>query len=898
MESILAVNHDGVLWKIRLHLFWNIDRGYGGNSIMIQILISSLMCLKNSLFNFRKDVIMNLNSINEKILLVPHINGSELKWSLAICGEGCFNLRVCGPEQLAYLALQRIGCIGMDYIGDDEELVFFKSVEHNHPKLKDYLDEKFQNSVLEKLSDTIRNIRKLVPYGDKEKAKKELEEKLKTEQKILLLIYKHYIEKLHNRLDSVLIIRKAIEKYGELNKRNNNPMKETQFAILKEFPLSPLERALLDEVSGGEEFNNKKYEEIEMEKLLIVNDKKTSMTEGKTVYKRFYSIEDEVRSILNDVYNNIQSVDQCVIAVTNPEDYVKEFLKYVNSKGISITFGCGIPIKYSNPGKLLELYRDCLLVKNPKCIKEMLVNEVFCKNKLEEKLKEKFSEKEKFSWDVFCSLLDGLVLTNDLEKSKNNLFKYKEAGKCEGKDNYWNCLMFLAEELALKNKSELKDQKDQVVKFIKEYSVIRGTEEQDKTNKQNMNGINRFNKTLDKKALKIIEKIISMFKIVDRGMVGKRTIRSALETHVNELPSEEGMLHVTNIRDAFFSHRKYLYVAGGHEDNFTGCLDKPKKDKRKKVKQEKFENVIDEELQRVISSFNFADYNLTNADHNLTNTGILDKNKAMCKKLIDLHSKTRVVRWVSFYKQNKVVDGKIFFVPRDSNYEEIKGCRLAIDKKKLNPNNKSYEILNPSYFNEKDSDKEICLPMEIDVGLSKPTGIEDKKWGTLVHNLIEILAASRFVDSGKKDEMRNKLAKEITRHGGYLLGGASAGEVENKLTEVAKNLQNTINQDSEWAKILSSDRNVKVYWEVPYSFKVNEEDNIIRIWSGRIDLVYRADKDNNWHIIDYKTDKGETEDINNYYKNQLNAYKKHAEYITKKGFDARICHIKFTDSGL
>ena len=77
----------------------------------------------------------------------------------------------------------------------------------------------------------------------------------------------------------------------------------------------------------------------------------------------------------------------------------------------------------------------------------------------------------------------------------------------------------------------------------------------------------------------------------------------------------------------------------------------------------------------------------------------------------------------------------------------------------------------------------------------------------------------------------------------------------------------------------------EVYCELPFSYKENDST----LWNGIIDVVYK--KDGKWHIVDYKTN-ADPDDLDEKYKEQLNAYIKAFKITTGYDADALIYHIE------
>ena len=77
----------------------------------------------------------------------------------------------------------------------------------------------------------------------------------------------------------------------------------------------------------------------------------------------------------------------------------------------------------------------------------------------------------------------------------------------------------------------------------------------------------------------------------------------------------------------------------------------------------------------------------------------------------------------------------------------------------------------------------------------------------------------------------------------------------------------------------------EVFCELPFCYNEGER----KIWHGVIDVVYR--KGDRWHIVDYKTN-ADADDLDSYYQEQLETYKKAFKDITGNEADAMVYHIQ------
>lgn len=194
----------------------------------------------------------------------------------------------------------------------------------------------------------------------------------------------------------------------------------------------------------------------------------------------------------------------------------------------------------------------------------------------------------------------------------------------------------------------------------------------------------------------------------------------------------------------------------------------------------------------------------------------------------------------------------------------------------------SYELCNPS---KTVSNSEI---IDIDITDRQQKQVNENNGdtlatiiGTMVHRLMELIITLK--DKTKQDEIVNFVVKEnitkefvdkkqyfidilnnvyITMHNG---GYSQKGKVTQDILPL----------------VLKAD---KVYSEVPFTYKKEKE-----LWNGIIDLIY--EKDGKFHIIDWKTNKDDT-NLDDHYKGQLEAYINAAKQKLNVNIkDALIYHI-------
>ncbi len=483
--------------------------------------------------------------MRERICLAPGANSGELLKSLAMNGINCFGLRIVGAGELARMGLMRSGiAIPDDFVSSKEEVAIVSKA------VKDiaYFG-KATYSDIQQISAAIRQMRSLVPGADEsDKIEKTLEKGIfKDKNSALICAYKNYTEilKRDKLIDLVSLIRKAVSECSSL---------DADFFILKEYPLNPLERSLLNKLSGG------KYEIKSLTDLFGVDNSHIKIES----FRNCYGAPNEVETILADIYSG-KNLDTCTIAVTDANTYGQLFFDYALLYDMPITFGCGIPIINSNPARLLVLYYKWMTggFFGSYSINEILSSSAFDAKKLYELYPE---TDEDFSWGTYSEVLGGLRLTNDAETNNKRLDDYKKAVSEE------ETIPDPEDEKAIKNVRQRKlcipflevlagELSLPTEEFILKYSRIRKGSE---TNSQ------RLLMMLDQSAGRAIYDELKVIRASGVERAAEDMILNVLRIGVASGRSEEGKLFVTTIDGALSSCRKNLYIAGLSASKYPG----------------------------------------------------------------------------------------------------------------------------------------------------------------------------------------------------------------------------------------------------------------------------------------------------------------------------------------
>ncbi len=482
--------------------------------------------------------------MREKIYLAPGASGAELSKRLAMHGVNCFNIRIVGAGELARIALMRSGiAIAEDFVSSREETALVAEAV----KGETYFGKTTYSDIKE-IAGAIRRMRSLVSEGDEPTVINETLSKgiFSEKNAALVSVYKKFMTILSERklIDSVSLVRKAA---------SESIVIDADFYVIEEYPLTPLESFLLKKLSG------EKYSVVSLRDLFGVEEKHLKIKS----FKNCYGAPNELETILTDIYNG-KKLDKCTVAVADTSTYAQIFFDYALLYDLPITFGCGIPIKNSNPARLLVLYYNWMTEGffGAASINAMLNSKAFDSKKLQEIYPE---PDENFSWSVFYETVGNLRLTNDeginrkrIADFKKAILDEKEVTDPESKDyktilRKISCIPFLevlAKELSLPAED-----------FIQKYSMIRKGSE---TNSQ------KLLMMLDLDAVRTIYDELKVIRSAGIEQATEDMILNVLGLSVGNSKSEEGKLYVTGIDGAYSSVRENLYIAGLSASKYPG----------------------------------------------------------------------------------------------------------------------------------------------------------------------------------------------------------------------------------------------------------------------------------------------------------------------------------------
>lgn len=483
--------------------------------------------------------------MQERIILAPGAKSNELVKSLAAAGKNCFNVRILSGAELARLALMRSGItIPEEFLSSREECTIIA----NCVKGETYFGRTTYSDIQE-IAAAIRRMRSLVVEDEDASIRDILAGGIFTEKnQALYSVYKKYMSaiKRENMVDSVSIMKLAIEK--------SKPI-DACFMALEEYPLSPLDAALLRRVSGESE--NKT---ISIRDLFELEEKPVHIEE----IKNCYGAPNEVETIINNIYAD-KKLDQCTVALTDAATYSQLFFDYALLYDIPITFGCGLPIINTNPARLLVQYYKW--ITSGFFGKDSFIDMVSSKAFNKTAWSELFTDlPEGLRLSRINDIIGGLRLTNDEKINSVRLAGYKKAIEAEGqivsKDDAKSYKDYLQRKLCIPFlEIASRELTLPAEEFVAKYSYVR------------RGSTTNADKLLMKMDMAAVAAIYDELGIIRRSGIEQSTddlIMNVLRINVCSERSEPGKLHITNIAGAISTMRQNLYVAGLSASKFPG----------------------------------------------------------------------------------------------------------------------------------------------------------------------------------------------------------------------------------------------------------------------------------------------------------------------------------------
>lgn len=275
--------------------------------------------------------------MKETIIFAPGCNPAALYRETAACGAPLLGCRVMDSEGLAAYALARCGKSALPSCSANDEAYMLYAI------MKDGLDyfrfAVFNDALI--LAGILRKVRALIIDAEPQVMHETLAEGEFTEKnEALALVYDRYTEVkqergLHDHIDC---LRYAL---AETDRVEN-----VDFIVLQEFPLSPLEEALLKKTAGT-------WRTCALRELMPEKPEKQPVR-----FIKAYDTSNEIENVLNEIFEHGWPLDTCTIIAADSRKYAQLLYDAGRLYDTPVTYGTGLPVTNSNAADLLVQYRE------------------------------------------------------------------------------------------------------------------------------------------------------------------------------------------------------------------------------------------------------------------------------------------------------------------------------------------------------------------------------------------------------------------------------------------------------------------------------------------------------------------------------------------------------------
>ena len=450
--------------------------------------------------------------MQERILIAP--NGTELMRTLARYGISTLGLRIMRPVEFAQFALMRSGIpLAETPVTNDTEAAL---IWHFLPEIPYFENASYHDAY--NLANTLRMLRLQITNDERETLAAGLKNSTFTEKNAALLdVYDRYMNALRdkNMIDSIGILRYAISHAKPLT---------AECLVLQEYPLAPLEQALISQISCGNAVT------VSLCELLQKSDKPLTMPK----LTEAYGAANEAENVIGTIYRENLPLDQCTVAVTDTT-YASLLFELTSRFSIPVTFGCGLPVTLTNSAAVLRDYRNWKTSGHCgiNALRALLTSSAFNKKQ-------------------FCEDFGIIHLNTLIETAGSMRLSTDTAVNAARIENY-----------------KLSDDRDEAlvsqlhnifVRFgmdcaalIRRYAIIR------------KNGLGRLDSAAKNMICDTLERFTAM-----AGEPADRLFSDLLETRICAENSREGALHITTISGALTTLRPNLFVMGLSAELFPG----------------------------------------------------------------------------------------------------------------------------------------------------------------------------------------------------------------------------------------------------------------------------------------------------------------------------------------
>ncbi len=479
--------------------------------------------------------------MKETIILTGAVNGAEFMRTLARFGVDQLGVRIMGGVQLAQLALARSGqAVTTPCLTSRETPAFLYSFL---PAIPYFAAASYADA--EQVAAALSSLRRQIPADEAETIRTGLAQgKFPEKNQALITVYEQYMAALETegKTDPISLMRRAMEESGPLGN-------DTELLTIKEFPVSPLERKLLEHVSGG------RFREISLTELFGKSE--AAPIRGFSV-ARAYGAVNEAEFILSEILRQNFPLDTCVVACSG-DRYNRLFFDLCGRYGIPATFGNGVPILSTNPGKLLKSILDWLTTgyHGIDALRNLIGSDALDRKALRE-----LTGLEARDTDMFVSLCGSLRLSFDEEENAKRLADCRAA--LQEKQDGFQGGGADRDRQELENMIRVCDPAERfaallaegIVSFVQQLTYIRKLPVEA--------GMQ------DRAALSVMTESLSAYLSNVDGGKPEDVIPDILNKTVGSESSRAGHLHISSISGACAALRQHLFVCGLSADEFPG----------------------------------------------------------------------------------------------------------------------------------------------------------------------------------------------------------------------------------------------------------------------------------------------------------------------------------------
>lgn len=457
--------------------------------------------------------------MQETYILAPGASSTELLRTLARFGSNTLGVRIMNSAELAKTALIKSGItVTESYITPKESA----SVIYSFINGIAYFGAASYSDA-ENLSTAINTMRGLITDNEAATVHANLAKgEFPDKNSAVAEAYDRYMATIatDKRIDNIGLIRKAIESGKAFS---------GDFVCLEEFPLSPIEKKLLEVCSAG------KYSEQSLPELFG----KESVPVAIESYTEGYGSINEIQNILTEIYENQIPLDQCLIACAG--NYSQLLYDISQQYQIPLTYGSGIPIMNSNPAVLLKLLYEWNTsgYNGIDALKKLLLSESFDRSKMEQTLGLEEGAFTRRAIEKLAEVAGSLRISFDAVTNSKRLAAYKGVKN----DDVTSQVEILAKEFELG-----------FAGFLRKYAIIRPLPAG----------------RIDQSAINVITEYINAYTAYSPDGSLEDIVEKLLEKTVSSESSKQGCLHITSIGGALSSMRENLWVCGLSAADFPG----------------------------------------------------------------------------------------------------------------------------------------------------------------------------------------------------------------------------------------------------------------------------------------------------------------------------------------